>query len=119
MREVIQKVIATETHAKHLVQSAQSDADQLVTRARLQARDLVDQAQREAKLEAGRILETAEAAAAREKSERLARATAEINATIRLDETTAQQSVEAAVRCVCGLPTGAPASNPARITKPP
>ena len=102
MREVIQKVIATETAAKQLVQAAQSEADQLVTRARMQARDLVERAQREARLEAEKILAAAEAEAAREKAERLARAAAEIKATIRLDDAMVQQTVAAALRCVCG-----------------
>ena len=107
MREVIQKVIASETEAKQLVQAARVEADELVRRARLEAHTLVEQAVREARLEAEKILAAAEDAAAREKTERLARAAAEINTRIRLDETAANQVAEAVLHCVCGLsPTG-------------
>lgn len=103
MREVIQKVIAAETEAKQLVQAARTEADQLVTNARLQARDLVEQAHRETRLEAETILAAAETEAGHEKTERLARATAEINTSFRLDETAARQAADAALRCVCGF----------------
>ena len=104
MREVIQKVIATETEAKQLVAAARRDADQLVTQARLQARDWAEQAQREAGLAAETILAAAEAEALREKAERLARAAAEIKSYFRLNEAVKQQAVEAALSCVCGFP---------------
>jgi vacuolar-type H+-ATPase subunit H len=103
MREVIQKVIATETGAKQLVQAAQTEADQLLNSARMRARDLADQAHGEAKLETEKIIAAAEDEAAREKADRLADAAAEINTNIRLDAATAQPAVEAAVRCVCGF----------------
>ena len=102
MRDVIQKVIAAETDAKQLVQAARIEADQLLTNARLQARGLVELAHREARLETETILAAAEAEAGRDKAERLARATAEIQSNLRLDGATARQAVEAALRCVCG-----------------
>jgi len=114
MREVIQKVIATETEAKQVVQAARTEAGQLAASARAQAGQMLEQANREAKLETEKILSTAEAEAAREKAERLARAAAEINRHIRLDETTAQAAVAAAMCCVCGLPAGMPVAGPAR-----
>jgi vacuolar-type H+-ATPase subunit H len=104
MREVIQKVIATETDAKQLVQAAQTEADQLLNSARLRARDLADQAHGEAKLEAEIFLAATEAEATREKADRLADAAAEINTNIRLDAAIAQPAVEAGVRCVRGFP---------------
>ena len=103
MREVIQKVIATETEAKQLVQAARIEADLLVSSARLQARDVVEQMHRDAKVETEKILAAAETDAAREKTERLTRAAVEIETDIRLDETTAQQAVETALRCLCGF----------------
>ena len=110
MREVIQTVMASERAAKQLVQAAQAEADQLVSRARLGARDAVERARQEAGREAESILAAAETDATREKAERLARAAAEINTRIRLDETAANQAVEAAVRCVCGFSPPNPSS---------
>ena len=102
MRDVIQKILTTESEAKQLVQAARTEVEQLLSNVRLQARNLVEQAHRESRVEAEKILAVAEAEAAREKAAQLAGADAEINSTIRLDETTAHQSVEAALRCVCG-----------------
>ena len=102
MRDVIQKILTTESEAKQLVQAARTEVEQLLSNVRLQARNLVEQAYQETKAEAENILAVAEAEAAREKAERLAGAAAEINATIRLEETTAQQAAQAALRCVCG-----------------
>ncbi len=104
MREIIQKVIASESEAKQLVQAARTEADRLLSRTRLEARGAVEQAHREARRETESILAAAETDAAREKAERLARAAAEINARIRLDETVANEAVAAAWRCVCGFP---------------
>ncbi len=108
MREVIQKVIATEGEARQLAQAARAEAERLVAQARQQARDLTEQAGRAAKLEAETLLAAAEAEAAREKTERLALATAEIETNIRLDETMARLAVAAAVRCVCADGSNAP-----------
>lgn len=102
MQEVIQRVIAAEAEAKQLVQAARTEAEQLLGGARVEARQLIEQAKREAQLEAERILAAAEAGARDEKKERLACAAKEIEASIRLDDATAQQAVEAAVRCVRG-----------------
>lgn len=108
MQAVIQKVVATETEAKQLVQAARTEAGELLTSAHLQARRLVEAAHREARLETEKILGTAEAEAADEKQERLARAAREIDTNLRLDEATARQAVAAALRCIrgCPQPTG-------------
>jgi vacuolar-type H+-ATPase subunit H len=120
MREVIQKIVASETGAKRQVQAAQAEAEQLVADARSQARLLLEQANRDAKLTAENVLAIAETEAAQEKSERLVRAAAEINATILLDESQAQAAVAAALRCVCGLPAaGAPDAGAAHFQGPP
>jgi len=102
MQEVIQKVIAAETNAKQRVQAARKEADELLTGARAQARQLIAAAQQEARLETEKILAAAEAEAAGEKAERLARAARDLEANIRLDQATVQQAVAAALCCVRG-----------------
>lgn len=102
MQEIIQKVVASETEAKQLVQAAWNEAGELLTRARLEARQRVAAAHTEARLEAEKILAAAEKEAANAKQERLAQAAREIDTSIRLDAVTAQQAVEAALHCLCG-----------------
>jgi hypothetical protein len=54
-------------------------------------------------LDAEKMLATTLQTAEAEKKERLARAAAEIETQVRVDEATAQQAVEAVTRCVCGF----------------
>ncbi len=103
MRDVIQKVVATEAEARQLVQAARNEADQLLSGARLQARALVERAHQEVRGEAERIIVAAEKVALQEKTERLARAAVEIKNNIALDETAAWRVADAALRCVCGF----------------
>jgi vacuolar-type H+-ATPase subunit H len=103
MRDVIQKVIATENEAKQLVQAAKAEAERLVADARKQARDLVASARQESRNEAEQVVAAAVRGAEQEKMERLACSAAEIETRIHLDETTAKQAVDAAVRFVCGV----------------
>jgi len=102
MRDVIQKVLATETEAKRLVAAAQADADRIVTAAQQRGQALRAAARQEARGEADQIMAKAAQIAGQEKQERLARAAAEIEAQIRLDETTKQRAVAGVIRCVCG-----------------
>ena len=81
MRETIQRVMATEDAAMRLVAAAREEGEAL---------------------EAEGILTAAVEEARREKEERIRQASAEIEATIRLDEDAARQAVDAIVRCVCG-----------------
>lgn len=103
MREVIQQVIATETEAKRMVQAARAKAEHSLTEARQAAQELMEHARQMARAESLEMLVAAEAQAGQQKAERVNLAAAEIEKQIRLDETTRQQAVEAAVRCLCGL----------------
>jgi len=103
MRDLIQKVIATEAEAKQQVQSARIEAERISTEARKRAQDLVTAARQAAQLEADKILAAGLHAAEVEKHQRLARATAEIETQIQLDEATLQQVAETVTRCVCGV----------------
>ncbi len=102
MRDVIQKVIATEAQAKQLVDAARAEAERIVSNARKEAETLVARAREESRAEAQGLIEAATREAGREKEQRLARVTAEIEKEVHLDEATKQRAVKAAIRCVCG-----------------
>jgi len=102
MRDVIQKVIATEAEAKHIVAAARTEAERLASEAQKQSQDLVARARQEARGEAERMVEAARNEAEHEKQERLTRAAVEIETHVRLEEPVKRRAVEAAVRCVCG-----------------
>jgi vacuolar-type H+-ATPase subunit H len=102
MRDVIQKVMTTENEAMRIVQAARAAGEQILAQARARSREMVRQAHQEARREAEEILAAAEAEAVRERAENLDLAAAGIKQAIQLDETTARQCVDAAVRCILG-----------------
>lgn len=101
MRDVVQKIIATESEAKSIVEAAKHEADRIMADAQKNGREMVEQARQEALIEAHRIIETVVKAAEEEKEHRLADAAAEIESTIELDPNTRRQIVERVVRWVC------------------
>ena len=103
MRDLIQKVIATEAEAKQQVQSAKIEAERISVEARKRAQELVTVARQTAQLEADKILAAGWQAAEVEKRQCLARATAEIETLVQLDAATPQQVAETVTRCVCGF----------------
>jgi vacuolar-type H+-ATPase subunit H len=103
MREVMQKIVATEAEAKRMVQAAQAEAERLLSDARKQAKVLIEHARAETRVESQNVLATAEMLATQEKARRLEKIRTEINSQIQLDAATAQQITDAAVRCVCGF----------------
>jgi len=112
MRDVIQKIIATEAQARQKVQAANSEAERILSEARRDTQELVTAARQTARLAAEKMLATTLQTTEAEKQERLAHAAAEIETQVKVDEATVRQAVEAVVRCVCGL------SGPTRETTP-
>ena len=104
MRDVVQKVIATESEARGIVETARAEADRILSEARKKGQDTVEQARQAAFAEAGRIVETAVAEAEREKQGLLVQAAAEIERDIRLNEADSEWAIEGVIGCVCGLP---------------
>ncbi len=102
MRDVIQKIIATENEAKAVVETARAEADRILSDARKKGQDIVERARQEASGEAESIVEASVEAAEREKEHRIAHAAAEIESQIQLDQNSRQWAVEGVVRCVCG-----------------
>ena len=100
MRDIIQRIIATESEARLTVEAARAEADRILSDAQKKGHDVVERARQEALIEAERIVETALEAAEREKQYRLADAAAEIESQIQLEPATRKWAVEGVVRCV-------------------
>jgi vacuolar-type H+-ATPase subunit H len=103
MRDVIQKMLEAETEANRIAQSADAEAERLVAEARAETQAAAQRAREAAKAEAERIVAAAVEEAEREKTERLATATAEIEVSVRLDDAVLGGAVEAVVRAVAGV----------------
>lgn len=101
MRDVIQKIIATESEAKLIVEAARAEADHILSDAQTKGNDIVERARQEALIEAGKILETAVATAERGKQHRLADFASEIEKQIQLNPESRKSAIEGVVRCVC------------------
>ncbi len=101
MRDVIQKIVATENEAKLAVEEARAEADRILSDAQKKGHDVIERARQEALIEADKIVEAAVEAAEREKQDRLADAVTEIESQIQLEPATRKWAVEEIVRCVC------------------
>jgi vacuolar-type H+-ATPase subunit H len=102
MRDVIQRVIASEAEAQQIVAAARLQAAEIVGAARKAAEELRTRANREAGAEAEQILVDAGHSSESEKRERVARATAKIAVEIQLTPELRRRVVAEVVRCVCG-----------------
>jgi vacuolar-type H+-ATPase subunit H len=101
MRDVIEKIIATESEAKLIVDAARTEADQILSEARKKGRDVIEKARREVLIEAEKILEIAVETAEGEKQQRLTEAAATIERQIQLEPAGRESAVEWVIRCVC------------------
>ena len=101
MRDVIQKIISTESEAKLAVEEARAEAERIISDAQRRGGNLVEQARQEALAEAKKIVDASVEEAERNKQYQLAQAAIEIEEQIRLDPATRQWAVEGVVRCVC------------------
>lgn len=104
MREVIQKLVDAEAEARRTIEAARTEAAAVVSGARRSAEELAAQSRRDAREEAERTVQSAVLEARGQARERLTRATADIESEVRVDPAVQHRLVEAAVRCVCGLP---------------
>jgi vacuolar-type H+-ATPase subunit H len=104
MRDVIQKIIATESEARITVEAARAEADRIMSDAQKKGRDIIEQSRQKTLIEADKILETALETAEREKQHRLTDAAAEIEIQIQLEPAIRKRAVEGVIRCVCKQP---------------
>ena len=100
MRDVIQKIIATESEAKLTVETARVEADRVLSDAQKHGHEVVEQARQEVLIEGERIVEAAIETAEREKQRRLADAAVEIEKQIQLEPAIKKWAVEGVVQCV-------------------
>jgi vacuolar-type H+-ATPase subunit H len=103
MRDVIQKIVATESEARTIVAEARAEADRISSDAEKKKKTLVEDARLKAIEEAERIVADGAGEAEKEKERLLAAALAEIESKIHLEQDTRERVVEGVVRCVCGL----------------
>ena len=103
MRDVIQRIVATEAEARQKVQAAKAEAERIMFEARKGAQELVAKARQSSRLEADAVLAAALRLAEAERSQRLAGATAAIEVQVTVEEATVRQAVAAVTRCVCGF----------------
>jgi vacuolar-type H+-ATPase subunit H len=101
MRDVIEKIIATESEAKLIVDAARTEAAQILSEAQKKGRDVIEKTRQEVLAEAEKILEIAVETAEREKQQRLTVAAAAIDSQIQFEPTGRESAVEGVVRCVC------------------
>lgn len=101
MRDVIQKIISTESEAKLTVEVAKAEAERIISDAQKKGDDLAKQARQEALAEANKILDASVEEAEQKKQDQLAHAISEIEKQIRLDPTIREWAVEGVIRCVC------------------
>jgi vacuolar-type H+-ATPase subunit H len=110
VRDVIQKIVATENQAKRIVEEGRAEADRILADARKQAQDISIKAYQEAGKEAEGIMSDATRAAEDQKQDSLAKAADAIQREIVLDEAIRQKIVEEIIGHVCGRST--PAKEP-------
>ncbi len=101
MRDVIQKIIVTETEAKQLVETAKAKRDQTLSDAQKKADGIMRQTLQDIRAETERIMAAAMEEGEREKQEKLTGIISEIESQIRIDETLKELVVEKIIRSVC------------------
>ena len=100
MRDVIQKIIATESEAKLAIEAARAEADRVLSDAQKNGHEVVERARQEVFVEAESIVESAIETAEQEKQHRLADAAVEIEKQIQLEPAIKKWAVEGVVQCV-------------------
>ncbi len=101
MHDLVQKIIATESEAKILIEEAGTEAEHILSEAQKKGHDVVEKTRQEIINETGRIIDAAINAAEQEKQRCLTNTAAEIENRIQLDPITRQRVVEGVMRCLC------------------
>lgn len=102
MRDVIQKIVATENQAKRIIEEGRAQADRILADARRQAQDITAKAYQDAGKEAQEIIAEAVQTAEKQKQDSLAHASAALGKEIVMDEGSRQVIIEEIIRHVCG-----------------
>ncbi len=102
MRDVIQKIVATENQAKRIVEEGRVEADRILSEARKKAQYITTKAYQDAGKEAQDIVAEATQAAERERQDSLQRASEAIEREIVIDKDLRKAIIEEILRHVCG-----------------
>lgn len=102
MRDVVQKIVATENQGKRIIEEARAQADRVLAEARKQAQDISMKAYQDAGRQAQEIVNEAVREAEDQKRESLAKASEAIEREVVIDEGLRQKFVEEIIRHVCG-----------------
>lgn len=105
MRDTIQRVMAAEDEAAHLVGTAREEAEAFLGECRRQARELSEKRQRETLREAEELLRSTEEEAHHEREERIRQVSTELTNSLHLDAALASRAVKSILHCVCGRGT--------------
>jgi vacuolar-type H+-ATPase subunit H len=100
MRQVIQKLLEVEGHAKDLVSAANAEAGQIIAVARREAAELVARTRADATREAALILERERVRAAEEEERQWQEAAGIIHRQLQLNADTLEATVAAVAQCV-------------------
>lgn len=101
MKEVIAKIMETESEARQLVEAARTEAEQILSAGRESAQTFTARVRRETQDQAEQVVSEQIREAQQEKQAHLTRYAADLETSIRLDDTVKQHAIEAAIRCVC------------------
>ena len=102
MRDVIQKIVATENQAKRIVEEGRAQADRILLEARKKAQDVTMKAYQDAGREAQEIIAEAAREAESERQKTLGEALDMLEREVVIDEGTRQKIIEEIIRHVCG-----------------
>ena len=108
MRDVIQKIVATENQAKRIVEEGRAQADRILFEARKKAQDVSMKAYQDAGREAQEIITEAARQAEDERQKTLNDAMDILEREVVIDKGTRQKIIEEIIRHVCGnaVPAG-------------
>ena len=102
MRDVIQKIVATENQAKRIVEDGRTQADRILLEARKKAQDITAKAYQDAGREAQEIIAEAAREAEGERQKTLNEALETLEREVIIDERSRQKIIDEIIRHVCG-----------------
>ena len=105
MRDVIQKIVATENQAKRIVEEGRAQADRILLEARKKAQDVTMKAYQDAGREAQEIIAEAAREAEGERQKTLGEALDMLEREVVIDEGARRKIIEEIIRHVCGNAT--------------
>jgi vacuolar-type H+-ATPase subunit H len=106
VREVIEKMLEIERHARSIVAKAEAEATRLTDAARTEARAAVERARQDALAQVDTIIQEAKAAAEKERDARLA----QVGEKFQADKAVYEQRVAAVANSIVPVLLGAPAA---------